>query len=182
MCGVDGDQTQEGSRQMERILEPVDNPRRRLILLAILLLPILFTLRFTIVGLLISVAASFLPIMLTGTYRVTKVKGDRLFSQLFLGFMPMKPVKINLESVVGIHVRNAQQTGVGMLIMFGPVMFIFSHLMDYLLPSLGGSYEIHLETGKGRDVLVWSGHHQTQYEANLNYLKTRTDAEIHIRC
>ncbi len=164
---------------MDRILKPQNDLKLRYIVLGVLLLPILPTFRYSY---LLPFVAAFLPLMLTGTYRITKIRGDRLTTQLRMGHIPFKPEKVNLPSVVVIHTRyHEAQTGVGTLLLFGPVQLVFSLLFDFLIPALGGGYEIWLETAKGREVLVWNGYRQSDFEENLNLLRSRTGAEVRIR-
>jgi hypothetical protein len=164
---------------MDRILAPQNDLKLRYIVLGVLLLPILPTFRYSYIW---PFVAAFLPLMLTGTYRITKIRGDRLTTQLRMGHVPFNPEKVNLPSVVVIHTRyHEAQTGVGTLLLFGPVQLVFSLLFDFLIPALGGGYEIWLETAKGREVLVWNGYRQSDFEENLNLLRSRTGAEVRIR-
>ena len=65
--------------------------------------------------------------------------------------------------------------------MFGPIMWVFSWIFDYLIPALGGPYEIWLETAKGREILAWNGYNQQHFESNVELLRNQTGAELRSR-
>jgi hypothetical protein len=164
---------------MERQLVPELNLRMRLIVLGVLLIPLLFAWRIGIVWMLLS---CFMPVMLTGTYRVSRITGEWFDTQFFLGFVPLARSKCKLPGVIYIHTKfQATQTGWWTFILFGPVMWLFSLVFDYLIPALGGPYEIWLETAKGREILAWNGYNQQHFESNLELLHNQTGAEIRTR-
>ena len=164
---------------MERQLVPELNLRMRLIVLGVLLIPVLLAWRIGIVWMLLS---CFLPVMLTGTYRMSRIVGESFDTQFFLGFVPLARSKCKLPGVVYIHTTfKREQTGWGTFILFGPVMWLFSLVFDYLIPCLGGPYEIWLETAKGREILAWNGYNQQHFESNLELLHNQTGAEIRTR-
>jgi hypothetical protein len=161
---------------MDRELWPELNLRMRWIALGVLLIPALPSLRLGLVWTLLS---CIMPLMLTGTYRVSRIKGDKFSTQFFLGFVPLSRAKCNLPAVVYIHTKYRQhQTGWGTFMLFGPVMWMISWVFDYLIPALGGPYEIWLETAKGREILAWNGYNQEHFESNLELLRNQTGAEI----
>ena len=164
---------------MERQLVPELNLRMRLIVLGVLLIPVLLSWRIGIVWQLLS---CFLPLMLTGTYRLSRIRGEWFDSQFFLGFVPLARSKCKLPGVIYVHTTFKRgQTGWGTFILFGPVMWLFSLIFDYLIPCLGGPYEIWLETAKGREILAWNGYNQRHFESNLELLHNQTGAEIRSR-
>ena len=84
--------------------------------------------------------------------------------------------------MITIHTKyKTAQTGWGTFILLGPVMWVFSLVFDYLIPALGGPYEIWLETAKGREILAWNGYNQQHFESNLELLHNQTGAEIRAR-
>jgi len=164
---------------MDRQLCPELNLRLRLIILAVMLIPVLLAWRIGIVWQMLSCV---MPLMLTGTYRVSRITGERFNTQFFLGFVPLAKAKCNLPAVVFIHTKyQASQTGWGTFLMFGPVMWLFSWVFDFLIPALGGPYEIWLETAKGREILAWNGYNQQHFESNVELLRNQTGAEIRSR-
>ena len=165
---------------MERQLLPVLNLRMRLIVLGVLLLPLLLLAwQIGIVWLLLS---SIMPLMLTGTYRLSRIVGESFDTRFHLAFVPLRRCRCRLPGVVYIHTTyKTAQTGWGTFLLFGPVMWVFSLVFDYLIPALGGPYEIWLETAKGREILAWNGYNQQHFEANLELLHNQTGAEIRAR-
>jgi hypothetical protein len=164
---------------VERSLLPPPNLSLRLIVLGVLLIPVLFAWK---IGLWAQLLACVLPLVLTGTYRDSRVKGDRFSTRFHLAFVPLTRARCQLPGVVSIHTKyQAGQTGWGTLVLFGPVQWLFGHVFDYLIPALGGPYEIWLETAKGREILAWNGYNQQHFEKNLELLHNRTGAEIRIR-
>lgn len=170
---------------MEKQLVPELNLRMRLIVLGVLLaplaikLPSLLSARNGVVW--VGLSCLF-PLMLTGTYRVSRIVGDSFDSQFFFSFVPMSRSKCKLPGVVYIHTSyKREQTGWGTFVLFGPVMWLLSLVFDYLIPCLGGPYEIWLETAKGRHILAWNGYNQQHFETNLEMLQNQTGAEIRLR-
>jgi hypothetical protein len=120
-----------------------------------------------------------LPGILTGTYRVSTIEGDKFRSQLYFGFLPLKPQKCNLPGVIYIETKyNAVGPGVGTFLFFGPLQFLFGFIFDLLIPAFGGAFEIWLITAKGREIPAWQGFNQEQFEANVALLVSRSGAEL----
>jgi hypothetical protein len=163
---------------MERLLVPVANLRVRLIVLGVLLIPVVLTYRIGVVWQLLS---CILPVMLTGTYRVSRLKGDRFDTQLFMGFVPLPRQQCKLPAVVSLLTLYQSGQGWGTFILFGPLQWLMGYVFDFLLPAIGGPYEIWIETAKGRQILAWNGYNQQQYEQNLELLRSRTGAEVRLR-
>ena len=167
---------------MEQQLLPVLTLRLRLIVLGVLLLPVLLLLVVGRIGIVWMLLSSIMPLMLTGTYRVSRIVGESFDTRFHLAFVPLSRSRCKLPGVVYIHTTYKRaQTGCWTLILFGPLMWLFSLLFDYLIPCLGGPYEIWLETAKGREILAWNGYNQQHFEANRELLHNQTGAEIRIR-
>jgi hypothetical protein len=163
---------------MERQLLPELKLRYRVIALAVLLVPVAFASRIGTAGQLL---ACVLPLMLTGTYRVSRIVGDKFDTRFHVAFMPLSHHKCNLRGVVDIHTTYQSQFGWWTLILFGPFQWLFGKVFDFLIPAIGGPYEIWLETAKGREILAWNGYNQRHFEQNVELLRTRTGAEVHVR-
>ena len=163
---------------MERQLLPELKLRYRLIALGVLLVPVALAWRL---GIVLQLLACILPLVLTGTYRVSRIVGDRFDTRFHLAFVPISRGRCNLRGVVDIHTTYQNAFGWWTLILFGPFQWLFGKVFDYLIPALGGPYEIWLETAKGREILAWNGYNQQHYEKNLEFLRTRTGAEVHVR-
>ena len=161
---------------MEVILKPETNLRSRYWVLGVLLLPILFVPHL---AWWLRILACVVPVMLTGTYRISAITGDKFRSQLFISFIPMKPDKCNLPGVVYIETKYNSTGFVGdALPVIVPIRFIFVTIFDMLMPALGGAYEIWLITAKGREIVAWQGFDQKLFEENLALLTSRSGAEV----
>ena len=164
---------------MEAILQPKTKLPPRVMILAVMLIPVFITPNLSWGARLL---ACFVPFMLTGTYRVSTVEGDKFRSQLFVGFFPMKIVKCNLASV---HYIETKYNSFGAVIDTFPflsiVQFIFIGIFDLLMPALGGAYEIWLITSKGREIVAWQGFHEKFFQDNLALLTARSGAELRAR-
>jgi hypothetical protein len=161
---------------MEIILPPEVKLGPRVITLIILLLPLLL-----VSGMpwWLRLAGCIVPLAITGTYRISKLNGDKFRTQLVFAFIAFKPVKCNLPGVIYIETRyNAAGGGLAAWMLFGPLGFLMSFVFDLLLPVLGGAYEIWLITAKGREILAWQGLNQHQFETSLALLTARTGAEV----
>jgi len=161
---------------MERELLPVTNLRVRLVFLGLFLLPIPFIPELSLWMRLLSCG---LPLIFTGSYRTSRIIETTFHTQFHFAFIPFPRQKCKL-AVVGFveTVYGASRPGVWTFILFGPLQFIFGWMFDYLLPAVGGPYEIWLVTAKGREILAWQGHNQQYFESNLELLQSQTGAEI----
>jgi hypothetical protein len=161
---------------MELILPPQVNLRPRYWILGALLLPVLIA---PSISWWLRLIACFVPLMLTGTYRVSAISGDKFRTQLFIGFMPMKVEKCNLPGVVYIETKYNSSGFFGDAFPFlYPIKFVLMTIFDMLMPALGGAYEIWLVTAKGREIVAWQGFDQQLFEENVAILKARSGAEV----
>lgn len=164
---------------MSRQLVPEFKLRGRLIALGIMLIPVLLAWK---VGIGYQLLACFVPVVLTGTYRESSLDGDWFHTRFHLGFIPFGKDRCKLPAVVTIFTKyGVNETGYGTFFLLGPVMIVFIWIFDYLMPALGGSYEIWLETAKGREILAWCGNNEAHYKANLELLRSRTSADVRTR-
>jgi len=161
---------------MERELLPATDLRIRLIALGVLLVPIPF---IPGINLWIGLLCCGLPLIFTGTYRRARIVETTFVAQFHFAFIPFPVQKCKL-AVVGFveTIYGGSQPGLWTFILFGPLQFIMGWIFDYLIPALGGPYEIWLITAKGREILAWQGHNQQHFEANLELLQSQTGAEI----
>lgn len=161
-----------------RLIPPVDL-RVRIPMLIVLLIPVALAPRLSPVW---RVLACFMPLMLSGTYRVSCIKGDWLETRLFLGFVPVRKNRCKLRTVMNIGTKyGGSEPGVWTFMLFGPIQFIFGYLFDFMIPAIGGPYELWLETAKGREFIVWQGFSQQYFESNLELLRNQTGADIRPR-
>lgn len=160
---------------MEVMLKPTPNLTPRYWVVGFLMLPLLISPTpwwLKLIG-------AIVPIVLSGTYRISTIEGDKFRTQLFLGFVPLKPQKCNLPAVLYIETKyNALGAGFGTLLLLGPLQYVFSTIFDMLIPALGGAYEIWLITAKGREIVAWQGFNQKLFEENVELLTSRSGAEL----
>lgn len=164
---------------MQRELVPSTNVRIRLVFLGLLLAPIPF---IPGVSWLIRVLACGLPLIFTGTYRVSRIIETTFQTRFYFAFIPFPLKKCKLATVGYIETTyGSSRPGIWTFILFGPLQFIMGWIFDYLIPSLGGPYEIWLITAKGREIIAWQGHNQQYFDANLELLQNQTGVEIRTR-
>ena len=164
---------------MVQELTPTTNLRFRLIILGVLLVPL-----FVIPGLhwLGRVASAIMPLIFTGTFRNSRIIETRFETQFFFAFIPFPQRKCKLASVGFIEsIYGADQPGMWTFILFGPLQFIMGWVFDYLIPALGGPFEIWLVTAKGKEIKAWQGYNQGYFDTNLRLLQTHTTAELRTR-
>lgn len=162
-----------------RQLVPELKLRNRFIVLGILLIPVILSYRIGIVWQLLS---CLVPLVLTGTYREAHLDGDWFYTKFYLGFIPVSHDRCKLPAVVSIHTSyGTNRAGWGTFFLLGPAWLLFSWACDYLIPALGGNFEIWLETAKGKEILAWTGNGEEHFQKNLEYLRTRTGADVRTR-
>jgi len=161
---------------MDHKLTPPVDLRVRIAILIVLLLPVALAPRLTVQWRLL---ACFMPVMIAGTFRISRIRGNWMETCLFLGFIPASRHRCKLAGVVTIGTKyGGSEPGVGTFVLFGPLQYFFGYIFDFLIPSLGGPYELWLETAKGREFVVWQGHSQHHFEKNLQLLQNQTGAEL----
>lgn len=164
---------------MELKLTPPVDLRVRLLVLAVLLIPVMLAPRLTIFW---RVVACFMPLMLAGTYRVTRIRGNWLETCLYLGFAPVRRHRCKLAGVMNVGTKyGGSAPGYWTFILFGPIQWFFGWIFDFLVPAIGGPYELWMETAKGREFVVWQGFSQQHFEKNLDLLQNQTGAGVRPR-
>lgn len=164
---------------MIRELTPPTKLSTRVIILVVLLAPLLI-----IPGMewWARILSCIMPLILTGTYRISKIIETRFESRFHFAFIPFPLQKCKLATVGTIETTyGSSQAGMWTFIMFGPLQLILSWVFDYLIPALGGPYEIWLVTAKGREIKAWQGFNQDYFDANLKLLQQHTTAELKTR-
>jgi hypothetical protein len=160
---------------MDHQLSPPVDLRLRIPLLCLLLVPIAFA-RLSPFW---RVVACIMPLALSGTYRISKVRGEWLETRLSMCFIPVIKHKCKAASVVFIGTKyGGSEPGIWTFVLFGPIQYFFGYLFDFLIPAIGGPYELWLETAKGREFIFWQGFSQDHFEKNLELLRNQTGADI----
>jgi hypothetical protein len=126
--------------------------------------------------------ACIVPLAVTGTFRITRIHEGWIDTRLFMGFIPVRHHRCKLATVVALGVKyGGSEPGIGTFVLLGPMQYVFGYLFDFLIPAIGGPYELSLETAKGREFMAWQGFNQEYFEKNLELLKNQTGAEIKSR-
>ncbi len=150
--------------------------RLRLIVLAVLLVPIVVSSHRPLPERLL---ACVIPLTVTGMYRTAKIRGDRFTTQVHVAFFPVKTQRCNLRGVTHIDTRYGHDgSGWGTMVIFGPIQAIFGRIFEFLLPSIGGPYQIQLVTAKGRELTAWQGTQETEFRRIVELLQSVTQAEL----
>lgn len=161
---------------LEHQLSPSVHWRMRVVLLVVLLLPVYFA---TGLSMMWRLLACIMPLMISGTFRISFIRGEWFTTRLYLAFVPVIRNRCKLVSVVHVGTRyGGSEPGVGTFVLFGPIQYFCGYIFDAIIPAIGGPYELWLETAKGREFIVWQGHSQDQFEKNLMLLQNQTGGTI----
>lgn len=148
----------------------------RIALLVLMLLPVVFAQKLDLPKRLL---ACFIPVMLTGTFRTSAIRGDRFTTRFYLVFIPVVSDSCDLRGVTFINVKFGWNgPGAWTFLLFGPVQWAFGWLFEFLIPAIGGPYEIHLVTAKGRELVAWRGFVDSNFKSTLDMLVRLTGAEV----
>jgi hypothetical protein len=151
-------------------------PRVRIVVLILMLVPVVFASHFSLLE---RLAACFVPLMLTGTFRTSRIRGDRFTTRIHVAFLPVVSQRCNLRGVTFVDAKYGRiGSGVGTFLLFGPMQVIFGRVFDFLMPSIGGPYQIHLVTANGRELVAWQGFAEQQFRSMLDLLVGITKAEL----
>jgi len=148
----------------------------RIIVLALLLAPIPFLSRLSLSQ---RLASCIVPLILAGTYRISTIRVDRFTTSFHFAFIPIATHHCNLRGVTSIKARFAWDgPGWGTIVLFGASLAAFGWLFEFLIPAIGGPYQIHLVTAKGRELVAWQGFVDSQFKSTLDLLIRLTSAEV----
>ena len=153
--------------------------RLRIIILVLLFLPIALAIH---VNLLTRLLSCFFPLLLLGTYRTSRIRGDRFTTRFYLAFVPIVTKRCNLRGVTFLDVKYGHEgSGLWTFVLFGPFQMVFGWLFDFLIPTIGGPFQIDLTTATGRELPAWRGVDQPKFRSTLDLLTSLTGAEIRAR-
>ena len=153
---------------MESPLKPVPNVPLRCVVLVILLIPLFIG----SVGWATRLFAIAMLTTLVGSYRDTRIRGDRIETGLVIAFITLKRRRWKLRRFVQIDVTLEPGAGWGVFFLFGPLQLAMCYVLDWLFPWFGGRYQIWLHGAKGSRVLVWQGSSDALFQDNLRSLET----------
>jgi hypothetical protein len=156
------------------------NLRVQIAVCAILLVPVVLVFAFSRRHSLSEAwLACVVPVLLTGTFRTAAIRGDRFVTHFHVGFFPVVTERCNLRAVTSVNARFGWDgPGIGTVLLFGPTQFLFGWLFEFLIPALGGPYQIHLITAKGRELVAWRGFVDSHFHKTLDLLAGLTNAEV----
>jgi hypothetical protein len=113
---------------------------------------------------------------LTGSFRKSFIEFEVLYVQLTVCFIPLKQKRYKLKRFKRIEIKLEEQAGWWTFFLFGPIQWVWSRFLDFAIPWFGGTYQLWLASGK-KQVLVWQGCSDEDYEHNLEQLQTATGLE-----
>jgi hypothetical protein len=156
------------------------NPRVQVAVCAILIVPVVLVFALSRRHSLSDAwLACVVPVLLTGTFRTSAIRGDRFVARFHVGFFPVVTERCNLRAVTSVNARFGWDgPGIGTVLLFGPTQFLFGWLFEFLIPALGGPYQIHLITAKGRELVAWRGFVDSHFHKTLDLLAGLTNAEV----
>jgi hypothetical protein len=148
----------------------------RVVVLVLLLIPLYFATRLSVPQRLF---ACVTPLILAGTFRTSSIRGDRFRTSFHIGFFPVSTQRCNFRGVSSINVKYGWDSpGLGTFLLFGSNQVVFGWLLDFLMPSVGGPYQIQLTTAKGRELMAWQGFAESRFRNTLDLLTRMTNAEV----
>jgi hypothetical protein len=113
-----------------------------------------------------------------GSYRVARINDGWFERRMVMFFIPLKLKRWQLERFTDIETKYEQGMNVGWALVIGPALWLWSHFFDWVVPWLGGNYQLRLRHVKGGPVLVWQGNSEANFEANLAILKNITGLPV----
>ena len=124
----------------------------------------------------------FLPVvvLVCGTYRRFRIGPGTIKQRWTVGFFDLPPKTFKLKRYSRIEVKYTQQTSQAELATFGIFALAYGWLLNKFFPWLGGTYQIWLTRGE-QQVLAWQGNSQTDYEQNLETLKSASGMDVVVR-
>ena len=119
---------------------------------------------------------------LFGSFRMARINGDQFERRFVLMFVPQPWKRWPMERFVAIETRYADESAISTIlpiVVLNIWLIVWSAAFDWLIPWLGGGYELRLRSVKGGHVLVWKGNSDANFQANLVLLETATGLPIH---
>ncbi|HLJ12563.1 MAG TPA: hypothetical protein VKU82_15320 [Planctomycetaceae bacterium] len=113
-----------------------------------------------------------------GSYRLARLRDGFFERQMVVLFIPLKRKRWQIERFTQIETMWTQKMQVGWSLVIGAVLWIWWRLFDWILPWLGGQYELRLRHEKGGPVLVWQGNSEANFQANLEALERNTGLPV----
>lgn len=115
-----------------------------------------------------------------GSYPVARIRNQRFERAMFVLFIPVPVKRWSLDRFSGVQPESEPHDpyALGWLWIFGG-WWIWSYVLDWMIPWMGGPYKLWLRALSGKRVLAWQGSNEDQFRANLDLLLTRTGLSLH---
>ena len=159
---------------MDRPLLPIPSWKTRGVLCGLLVLPALIA---SIPWTLKLFSLMFIAVM-TGTVRDWRVRGAEFRSQLFIAFVPLKPLRLKLAYVVQLETEMRKDVGMLDWILLAGFNWLMDRIMQWIWPWMAGEIELWLVTARDKRVLAWRGNGEESFQANLATLTSATGAPV----
>jgi hypothetical protein len=114
---------------------------------------------------------------LLGTFREAWIGEGRFMRRMSFAFVPGRVRSWPLERFVEIEAKWTGGVGIEWSLLMGACNWMPWRTFDWLLPWLGGEYELRLRGAKLR-VLVWQGNSDANFKANLQALEAATGLTV----
>jgi hypothetical protein len=163
-----------GNCTLNESLRPLPRFGWRSALFALLILPVVLSSG----GLTGKVVSAVVAAVVTGTYRESRIRGQRFESRMVICFLPLRFRRWKLQQIVEIATDVEGRMGCGWVLVFGPFLWLMWRLCDWLLPWIGGEYAIWLVLANGKRILAWQGNSDDNFQWNLELLERLARAPV----
>jgi hypothetical protein len=109
---------------------------------------------------------------LLGTYPEIFVQGKELERRFRVLFVEVRVTRVSLEPATQIETDVEPALGIGWLAFFGA--WLWCHILDPLVPWLGGDYRLWVRTHRGERIQVWQGNGEANFRENIEILTRET--------
>jgi hypothetical protein len=107
---------------------------------------------------------------LLGTYPEIFVQGKELERRLRVLFVEVRVTRLSLDECTQIETDVEPSLGIGWAVFLGFWNWVWCHVLDRLVPWLGGDYRLWVRTYRGERIHVWQGNGETNFRANIEIL------------
>jgi hypothetical protein len=113
-----------------------------------------------------------------GSFRIARLRDGFFERRMVFMFVPLKRKRWHLERFTQIETVWHESLHIGWALLIGPALWLWSHFFDWVIPWMGGNFQLRLRHVKGGPVLVWQGNSEANFEANLKILESNTALPI----
>lgn len=156
---------------MDQPLLPIPRVWLRALLFAGILLPVVF---LSTHSWSLKLPSLLMWAALIGSYRDARIAGPVFRFNYVIAFVPLPAKKLKLDRVARLGVDIEESLSFGWILVFGFWNVLFTWLLDWLLPWVGGRYRVWLVTIKGKKILAWQGNSDPAFDENVRRLEAAT--------